>query len=437
MNAEQLSPATQRKLTLRVVCASMLLYLLAYIDRVNIGFAALQMNADLGLTPKAFGFAAAVFGISYIATEIPSSLLLYRYGARVWFTRILITWGMISGATCFVQNATQLYVVRFLLGAAEAGLYPGIVYYVAQWIPLAHRGRAMAIMVTAGPLAVVLGAPMSGLLMASMDNVGGISGWRWMFFIEALPSVIAGIVVWLKLVDKPEQAPWLDDAEKKTLIGILAKEHASNERKNRSSFVQVLRNPMVLMFALLAFCGNSQAVAYWLPQIVNKMGAMTKWQVGLVTAVPYMCAFLFMRVAARYSDRTGKRDAALIACYCAATVGLIASAYLSPVFALVGISIAATALWSLGGPFNAWATSNLTGTAAAGGMALINSVAQIAGTVLPYAVGVLTGATHDFKAGLLLLAGVPTIGIVLALTIKRMQGREGADSDGRPGRVPA
>ena len=424
---ESLSGVTIKKLTWRIVWFSTLLYAIAYVDRVNIGFAALQMNADLQLTPMQFGTGALIFGIAYIAFEIPSSLLLYRYGARAWITRILITWGIISAGCSLVHTPAQLYVARFLLGAAEAGFYPGIVFYIAQWIPKAERGRAMARMVTAGPLAIVLGAPVSGLLMSSMDGVAGIVGWRWLLFIEGMPAIVAGIAVWKLMVDRPSQANWLTQDEKQNLTTILANEHRINIEKNRSGFWQILKNPMVLMFALLAFCGNSQAISYWLPLIVKAMGQMTTIQVSLVTAIPYLCAFLFMRLAGRWSDRTGNRHSALICCYAAASIGLIASAFLGPIPALIGMSIAATAFWSVGGPFNAMVTSMLTGVAAAGGTAFVNTIAQIGGTILPYGVGWLTSVTHDFKAGLLMLSVMPLIGAGLVLVLRAMQRRESVE----------
>lgn len=421
---DRISSTTLRKLTWRIVWFSTLLYGISYIDRVNIGFAALQMNAELRLTPMQFGMAALVFGVAYIALEIPSSLLLYRYGARTWIARILITRGVVSAGCCLVHTPTQLYVARFLLGAAEAGFYPGIVYYIAQWIPKAERGRAMARLVTAGPLAIVLGAPLSGALMSSLDGVGGIVAWRWLFFIEGLPALAAGVAVWLLMVDRPDQAAWLSREEKATLTSILAREHHANIRENRSGFWQMLKNPMVVLFALLSFCSNSQAISYWLPQIVKAMGQLSNMEVGLITALPYLCAFLFMRFPGRWSDRTGDRHAALIFCYGAAGVGLLLSAFFGPVPALIGMSIAATAFWSVGGPFNAMVTSMLTGVAAAGGTAFINSVAQIGGTVLPYGVGWLTSITHDFKAGLLMLSAMPLVGVALVLLLKSMHRRE-------------
>lgn len=421
---EQLSPATLRKLTLRIVLFSAMLYVVQYLDRVNVGFAALQMNGDLGLSPVDFGIAASIFAVAYVSFEIPSGLLLYRFGPRIWIARILITWGLISASLCLVQNAFQLDTVRFLLGIAEAGFYPGIIYYIAQWIPVRERGRALATMSSAGPLSVVLGAPLSGLIMTSMDGLAGIHGWRWLFFVEGLPAVVLGFFALYLMADKPQDARWLDDEEKATLTRILAAEHEENRREHRHNFLQVLKNPMVLLLAILGICFNSNAIAYWLPQIVNAMGKLSRMEVGLITAIPYLCAFLFMRRAGRYADRRGEPYTALTGVCVVTSVGLVGAAFFPPVPAIVAMAVATTGIWSYAGPYWMLATSLLTGSAAAGGTAFLNTILQIASIILPFSVGWITNITHTFTAGLLLLAAVPACGLVLIPVIRRLRARQ-------------
>jgi MFS family permease len=408
---------------LRIVGFSLVLYIFQYLDRVNIGFAALQMNPDLGISPIQFGLAASVFSVAYVAFEIPSGLLLYRFGPRLWIARILITWGLISTSLCMIQSAVQLDIVRFLLGIAEAGFYPGIIYYVAIWVPARERARALAIMSSAGPLSIVLGGPISGLLMSAMDGLWGLHGWRWLFIAEGLPAVVLGILALALMADRPQDVGWLDDEEKATLTRILAAEHEQNRREQRHKFLDILRDPVVLLLAVFGICFNSSGISYWLPQIVNAMGTMTKLQVGLVTAIPYLCAFLLMRHIGRYADRSGRPYATLVGCCVAASVGLAGGALLPPVPGLIGMALGTTGIWSYAGPFWALATSMLTGSAAAGGTALINSVLQIGSIIIPFTVGWITSVTHTFTGGVLFLASVPAVGIILAPLIHHIQVR--------------
>jgi sugar phosphate permease len=421
---EQISEATRRKLMLRIVGFSLVLYIFQYLDRVNLGFAALQMNTDLGLSPIDFGVAASVFSVAYVLFEVPSGMLLYRFGPRLWIARILLTWGLVSASLCFVRSALQLDVTRFLLGVAEAGFYPGIIYYVAQWVPVRERARALANMSSAGPLAIVLGGPVSGLVMSAMDGLGGISGWRWLFIVEGLPVCGLGILAYWLMADRPQDVGWLDDAEKATLSRALAAEHEQNRREQRHNFLDILRNPLVLLLGVFGICFNSSGVSYWLPQIVNAMGTMTKLQVGCITAIPYLCAFLLMRQVGRYADRTGRSYLTLVGCCMAGSVGFVSGALLPPVPGLIGMCLGTTGIWSYAGPYWALATSMLTGPAAAGGTALLNSILQIGSIVIPFTVGWITSLTHTFTGGVLFLASVPAVGLALAPLIHHIQVRQ-------------
>jgi len=419
---EQLQPATLRKLRIRITWFAALLFFANYIDRVNVSFAALQMNHTLHLSPLAYGFGAGVFYLGYIIFEVPSNLLLYKIGPRIWIARIMITWGLISAAMSFAHTTHQFYFLRFLLGVAEAGSTPGVIYYLGRWIPANERAKAVSRYMSAGPIAIIVGAPISGLILSGLNGLGGLEGWRWLFILEGLPVVLLGIVTLFALPDRPEDAQWLDASEREKLIRILAAEAAANRQSGRSSFGQIIRNPTVLRLVGLYFCFmvGTNAIIYWLPQIISGFGHLTRTQVSLLTAVPYIFTFIVMDIYGRHSDRTGERRWHIAICAFSAAAALVLSAYVPAIAALACISVACAAIWSCLGPFWALPTSLLTGSAAAGGLAMINSIGQMGGFAGPYVVGWIKNSTHSYTAGLTLLAAAEIVGGLLVISLPIM-----------------
>jgi MFS family permease len=284
-----------RKLTVRLVYFAGLLFFLNYLDRVNVGFAALKMNQDLGFTASVYGFGAGVFFISYALLEIPSNLMLRRVGPRLWLARIMITWGIISGCFAFIQGATGFYVLRFLLGAAEAGFVPGVVLYLTFWFPAAYRARAFATFFAASQLSSIIGAPLSGWILSATHELGGISGWRWMFLLEAVPSVIAGIVILFYLPDRPEQAAWLTPQEKTWLTTRLATDEPVAAHGSVGAFLSDAR-VWTLTGIYFFYAVSVYGILFWLPQIIRGFGNLSPVQVGFLTSVPYICALISMLV---------------------------------------------------------------------------------------------------------------------------------------------
>ena len=419
------APASGRvvaRVTRRLIPFLFLLYIVAFLDRVNVGFAALQMKADLGLGDAVYGFGAGIFFLGYFVFEIPSNLILVRVGPRFWIARIMITWGLISSAMMFVRGETAFYALRFLLGVAEAGFFPGIVLYLTHWYPAAERARAVALFMTATAMAGVIGGPISGALL-EMDGLGGLEGWQWLFLLEGIPAVVLGFVVLAVLTDRPEQAQWLEPEDRHWLMERLAEERASVERTHgRLALRRALLDRRVwslsaLYFALIL---GIYGVSLWLPQIVAGLAQMSDFEVGLVSALPYVVASLAMVVVGAHSDRSGERRWHIAAPSLAGALGFAASAgFEHPALALAGLCLAAFGIWSALGPFWTLPTAFLSGTAAAGGIALVNSIGNLGGFVAPWALGLLKQSTGSFAPGLLLLAGALVVVAVLALRLPR------------------
>lgn len=420
--ANELELRTLRKISWRIVPFIMILYFIAYIDRVNIGFAALTMNKDLGLSAAVFGFGAGIFFLGYFLFEVPSNIILHKVGARLWIARVMITWGLISGGFAFVQGETSFYILRFLLGAAEAGFFPGIILYLSYWFPARRRAQVVSLFMAAAPISVVLGSPLSGALL-QMDGIGGMKGWQWMFILEAIPAVILGVVVLFYMTDRPEKARWLEDDEREWLIDTMNAEHSAKGAKENHSIWKGITDPRVLALALIYF-GTSAGLytlGIWAPQIIREFGLSTL-TVGFLNAVPPTVAVIAMVLWARNSDRTGERTwHVVIACLMAA-VGLALAGMASSVFAVVaaltlvniGISSAKPPLWSM-------PTMFLSGGAAATGIATINSIGNLGGFVGPSAIGWIKEATGSFHGGLYVVAGLLIFSAVLTLVLARSQ----------------
>jgi ACS family tartrate transporter-like MFS transporter len=409
------------RVTRRLLPFLLLLYVVAYVDRVNIGFAALQMNEDLGLSAAMYGFGAGIFFLGYAMFEVPSNLVLARIGPRLWITRIMVTWGVLSVAMMWAHSPTSFYVLRFLLGVAEAGFFPGIIYYLCDWFPQKQRARAVAWFMTAIPLATVVGGPLAGFLL-ELDGRLGLAGWQWLFLVEGLPAVILGVVVFFYLDDRPEDARWLPAAEKAWLVREIRSEQARARDRHRVGIFAALAHPVVwlLGFINLVLQTGSYGLALWVPQIIKGFGGVSNLQVGFLAAIPFAFAAVGMVLIGRSSDRTGERFGHLAATLFVAAAGFAASALVkSPVPALALLTITAVADLGGRGPFWALPSRFLAGSASAAGIAFINTFGAIGGFVGPNIIGVMKGVTADYTGGLLLLAGIVLMGAFTTLWLKR------------------
>lgn len=402
--AQQL--ALFRKLIWRLIPFLFLSYVVSYLDRLNVGIAALTMRHDLGLGPTALGLGFGIFALGYVSCEIPSNLMLHRFGARLWIARIMVTWGIVSTATFLVTNATNFYIVRFLLGVAEAGFVPGICYYLTLWFPNAWRAKAMVAFLVAVPVTGVIGSPISGALLG-LNGIWGLHGWQWLFILEGLPAIVLGIICLRVLIDAPAKAAWLTAPEKSWLQDILARERAELLQRHSYSVLQVLTNGRVLTLAVVNFCyivGNS-GISIWMPQVVKEFG-LSNLQVGFVTAIPYLSGAIGMVLWAQHSDRTLERTWHVAGAGLLATLALFASAGMSsPVLAMVALTLGVTGIFAFFGTFWAIPPSFLTGQAAAAGIALIISVGNLGGLVGPYVVGWTREATASFALAFVAMSG--------------------------------
>jgi ACS family tartrate transporter-like MFS transporter len=426
MSAE-LETRVLRKITLRIVPFVMLLYFIAFIDRVNIGFAALTMNKELGFSPTVFGFGAGIFFLGYFLFEVPSNLVLDKVGARIWIARVMITWGLISGAMAFVQGPNSFYTLRFLLGAAEAGFFPGIILYLSYWFPARQRAAVTAIFMAAAPLSTVLGSPVSGALL-EMHGMFGFSGWQWMFIVEAVPAVILGVVVLFYMTDRPEKAKWLRDDERNWLVNTMNAEAARKAATASHSVWHGLADLRVIALSLVYF-GTSAGLytlGIWAPQIIKEFG-LSSLQVGFLNALPGIVAVVAMVLWARHSDRTGERTWHVVGACLLASLGLVFAGFAGTVLAVllaltlvnIGISAAKPPLWSM-------PTMFLSGSAAAAGIATINSIGNLGGFVGPAMIGWIKDLTGSFQGGLYFVAGLLVLSAVLTLILARSQRKSAA-----------
>ncbi len=415
-----LSKVTWRLLPLLFLC-----YIVAYIDRINVGFAKLQLQQALGIEPAVFGsvygFGAGLFFIGYFLFEIPSNLLLHRIGARIWIARIMTMWGLISMAMMFIHSTSMFYVMRFALGVAEAGFFPGVILYLTYWFPARDRARTVALFATGGVVAGIIGSPASGVILG-LDGLAGLAGWQWLFVMEGAPAVILGVVVLVVLPNGPGQARWLTSAERTRIESRLAEEAAQIEQSRRHRLADAFTSGRVWLLCLLYFLLNVGGYGYemWLPTIVKEFSGTSDATVGLLNAVPYLAAAVAMLLVGRYSDRTGHRRWPVALGAMASAVGFALSGWLlNPYLAMAALVLAFVGLKSTLGPFWALGTASLSGTAAAGGIALINSVGNLGGFVGPYAVGVISDQTGSHLAALMTLGGALLAMGLLALTVQR------------------
>jgi ACS family tartrate transporter-like MFS transporter len=416
----ELERSTMKRVTWRLLPFLLLLYIISWLDRVNVGFAKLQMNADLGLSDTAYGFGAGIFFLAYAVCEIPSNLLLVRFGARRWIARIMITWGLISAGMMFVQGELSFYLMRLALGAAEAGFLPGIVYYLSQWFPRAERARAVSWFMIGIPLSIVFGGPLSGWLLGFEGHLG-LHGWQWMFLAEGLPAVFLGFVVLGFLTERPSDAKWLTPAQRDWLSQTIEAEHTAAQARRRVSVTEVLRHPTVWLLAIIMFCcqTGSYGLTLWVPTIVKGLSGFTNIEVGFISALPYIAAAAGMVLIGRSSDRNGERFMHVAIPTAIGAIGFVFTALMkSPIPAMIALTVAAVGDYGTRGPFWALPGKFLTGGAAAAGIALINAMGAVGGFIGPFAVGYLKDASGNFESGLFLLAGILMAGALLTLLLR-------------------
>jgi len=408
-----------RTLTWRLVTFLFLLYIVAYLDRINLGFAALQMQQQLGFTDAVYGFGAGVFFAGYFLFQVPSNLVLERVGARRWIAVLMILWGIISASMASVTSVRSFYALRFLLGAAEAGFFPGVILYLKNWFPARARARTVARFMTAAPLSGVVGGPLSGALLG-LHHKAGLAGWQWMFLLEGIPAIVLGAVVWAYLVDRPALAHWLTEEQREWLQQtLLAEANASPE--SESNALAAFRMGRIWILALVYFGVNtvSYGVSMWLPNLIKSLGGMSNFTIGVLSAIPYVAAAITMVFVGLSSDRSGERrwHAAVPAFAGALAIGL-AGGTTSLATAVALVSVAVVGVFSMMGPFWAMPTALLSATTAAAGIAFINSVGNLGGFFGPYIIGLVRTSTGQFRGGLLVVAGALAMSGALVLTVK-------------------
>ncbi|MEH1831442.1 MAG: MFS transporter [Nostoc sp.] len=416
---EALKRKVLNKVTRRLIPLLLVLYIIAYLDRVNVGFAALQMNHDLGFSSTIYGFGSGVFFLGYFLFEIPSNLILERIGARVWIARISITWGVIAAGMMFVKSPFSFYLLRFFLGIAEAGFFPGIILYLTYWFPTIQRAKTIASFMTATAIAGVVGGPLSGLLL-TLHGIAGLAGWQWLFLVEGLPAIVMGFVVLNYLCERPEQAEWLEVEERFWLQERLQLESEHKQRHNSYTLLQALVNPKVWLLSLIYFTLviGIYGISFWLPQIIKGFSGLSDLWVGCLSVIPYLVGAIGMVFVGSHSDQTRERRAHVAIPAFIGAFGLVLSAYShQPVTALASLSLAALGIWGALGPFWTLPTGFLSGTAAAGSLALINSVGNLGGFVAPYIIGLIKDATNSFTGGLLVMAAGLLVGGILTLVM--------------------
>lgn len=407
-----------RKVTLRVMPFLLACYLFAYLDRVNVAFAKLQMAQQLQFSEAVYGLGAGIFFIGYFLFEVPSNLIMEKVGARRWIARIMITWGLLSAGMMFVTSANQFYVMRFMLGVAEAGFFPGVLLYLSQWFPSAQRGRIVALLMAAVPVSSVIGAPISGMLLEGMQGVAGLGGWQWLFLIEGIPSVLLGVLCLFVLTDRIADARWLTTQEKAHLQGQLDRE---NKEKATHSFAAALANPLLWLLAFIYFCialGNL-GLAFWMPTLVREAGVQSLGNIGWLIAIPYLTATIVMIRVGRSADLRRERRYHLALPMLVGALGLIAAAHmpnvpltmLMLVVATAGLTTALPMFWPL-------PSSMLGGRAMAGGLALLNSAGALAGFVGPFGIGWLKTNTGHPVLALYVMAAIVAAGAAAVLSLR-------------------
>ena len=424
--------AVYNKIARRIIPFLVLLFFMAWLDRYNLGFAHLQMVKDLGFSEAVYGFGAGIVYFVYVLFEIPSNLFMERIGARKTFARITILWGFTSIATMFVKTAVQFYVLRFLLGSFEAGLFPGVVLYLTYWFPARGRALMQALFTTSIPLSVILGGPFSGWIMESMGGRAGLANWQWLFLLEGVPSIIVGLVALGVVVDKPSHAHWLTEREKQLVLADLESDRReAGPRKH--GLGEALTFPQLWLVTMIYFCATSsnQTIGFWVPSIIQSLGVKSSFNIGLLSAIPYIVAVIGMALVSQHSDRTRERRYHSAIPFLVCALGLIGiGVFTTPTLAFTALVLAVVGPLSGLPAFWEMPRALLAGTAAAGGIALINSIGMLSGWLGPSVVGWLADITGRTATGLYVVAGLEVLGAVLILVF--VPGRAVATSGTAP-----
>jgi MFS transporter, ACS family, tartrate transporter len=414
----ELAAVTLRKITWRLIPFLFVLYVISWMDRVNVGFAGLQMNTDLGFSSTVFGFGSGIFFLGYCLFEIPSNIILERVGARLWISRIMVTWGLISAGMMFVRTPATFYLLRFLLGVAEAGFFPGVIYFLSLWYPTAHRARAIAAFMTAVPVTGLIGGPLSGALL-ELNGLHGLAGWQWLFLLEGLPAVILGTSVLFYLKDRPETTHWLTPAERDWLVETLAAERkACLPRPNiRVALTDKTIWNLGIIFLLVAagFYGYS----FWAPLIIKSLTGLSNFKVGLVLGAISAVTIVGMLLNSYHSDRTGERAIHIAVPLSVMAIGLVGCALLrQPVLAIIALALVPLGHCASYGPFWSMPTQFFTGPAAAAGIALVTMIANVGSFAGPTLIGIFKTHTGTHTGAFLLLGGLAVVAALLALRIR-------------------
>ena len=410
----------------RCVPVLLIAYVIAYIDRVNVGFAAITASKDLGMSPSVFGFGAGLFFLAYLIFETPSNYLLERIGARIWLGRIMVCCGIVAGAMVFVTNANSFYVARFILGAVEAGLFPGVMLYLTYWFPRSYRARYVSMFAIGIPLASVVGAPISGLLLG-LDGATGLKGWQWLYVLEAIPALILGVLIWVYLTDSPGQAKWLKPEERDWIQRTLERERAQHpEQGPKMNLLQSLRlllDPRVIVLSIVFFGTGlpSYGLALWLPQIVKNFG-LTNAETGVVSAIPFLCGAIAMVYWARHSDPARERTRHTAIAGIVAAVGMAACYWIaSPVATMVALSVSAIGTFGIKGPFLSGISESFSDKTAAVGIAMVVSIGNLSGFAAPWMIGAIKETTRAFPPALLAVGICTFIGALIIFLQPRPQ----------------
>ena len=424
------------KISWRLIPYIFILYILAYLDRVNVGFAAVEFKRDLHLSDTVFGLGGGLFFIGQLMFDLPSNLLLQKVGPRLWIARIMISWGIIASCMMFVQGEHSFYAMRLLLGISEAGFFPGMILYLTYWFPSGERARAVAKFMTATSIAGVVGAPLSSFLL-KLDGTAGLHGWQWLFLMEGVPTFLMGISVLFVLKNHPDDAGWLTEPEKKWLDAELERDRKEGGATENHRLLDAFKLPMVWVLAVVFFLDQVgvYTVNIWMPLLLNSFahlgGANAASVIARYATVPYVAAAVFTVIVGWNSDRTGERRWHIAGCFLLSVLGFGWAAYAhSLVTVLCAMTLAAMGYWSMMGPFWALPTRVLGGQAAAGGVAIITMIGSLGGFVGPTLTGKLKDVTHTFSAGLLVVGSMAAVGAGLCLWLKPARGTDASAEAG-------
>lgn len=414
-----------KKVSSRLIPYLFILYILAYLNRVNLGYAALQMNSALNFDAEIIGFGGGLFFIGYFFLQIPGNMILRKIGARKWIAPVTITWGLFATFTMFVYDPNGLYILRFLTGAAQAGFFPGIILYLTYWYPEKFRARTTAFFMMASTIAGIVGSPVSGYLLKA-DGFMNLAGWQWIFLAQGAPAVILGIGLYFFLTDKPAHAEWLTDGEKSYLINRIEEEEARKDRGNNSTsgLMASLKDKRVWLMAILYFSRSVglYGIGLWLPDLIRNFSSMSDLHSSIMSALPYALSAVAMIIIGAHSDRTGERPLHVAACLFVSCFSIVAAIlFENPIIKIGALSIAFTGMWGISGPFWALPGTFLRGAGAAGGIALINSVGNLGGFAGPFIIGLAMKKTGSFSAGLYAAAGFQLLGTILAVFVRKIE----------------